>query len=67
MCEHDNQTARSMCDGPMLHERRPLSLIVLIIDPEKIAPAYEEMARTVPDHFQFQNMAVRASALIRSR
>ena len=46
---------------------QPFSLIVTIADPERKAPVYDEMARTVLNRFQHQNLAVRAAARIRGR
>lgn len=44
---------------------QPFSLIITISDPEKKAPVYDEMARSVLNRFQSQNLAIRASARIR--
>jgi len=46
---------------------QPFSLIVTISDPEKKAPVYDEMARSLLNRFQSQNLAVRATARIRGR
>lgn len=46
---------------------QPFSLIVTIADPEKKAPVYDEMARSVHNRFQSQNLAVRAAARVRGR
>lgn len=46
---------------------QPFSLIVTISDPLKKAPVYDEMARSVLNRFQSQNLAVRAAARIRGR
>lgn len=46
---------------------QPFSLIVTISDPDKKAPVYDEMARSVLNRFQSQNLAVRAAARIRGR
>lgn len=46
---------------------QPFSLIITIADPKKKAPVYDEMARTVLNRFQAQNLAIRASARIRGR
>lgn len=46
---------------------QPFSLIITISDPEKKAPVYDEMARSVRTRFQAQNLALRATARIRSR
>ena len=46
---------------------QPFSLIVTISDPEKRAPVYDEMARSVLNRFQSQNLAVRASARVRGQ
>jgi len=46
---------------------QPFSLIVTIADPEKRAPVYDEMARSVLNRFQSQNLAVRTAARIRGR
>lgn len=53
-------------DGEVL-KAQPFSLIITIADPEKQAPVYDEMARTVLNRFQSQNLAVRATARIRGR
>jgi len=49
------------------YKPQPFSLIITISDPEKKAPVYDEMARSVQYRFQSQNLAVRASARIRGR
>jgi len=46
---------------------QPFSLIITISDPEKKAPVYDEMARSVRSRFQAQNLALRATARIRGR
>lgn len=46
---------------------QPFSLIVTIADPAKRSPVYDEMARTVHNRFQSQNLGVRAAARIRGR
>lgn len=46
---------------------QPFALIVTITDPEGKAPVYDEMARTVMNRFQAQNLSVRASARVRGR
>jgi serine protease AprX len=46
---------------------QPFSLILTIADPKKKAPVYDEMARTVLNRFQAQNLAIRAAARIRGR
>lgn len=46
---------------------QPFSLIVTISDPEKRAPVYDEMARSLHNRFQSQNLAVRAVARVRGR
>ncbi len=46
---------------------QPFSLIITISDPERKAPVYDEMARSVLNRFQSQNLAIRTSARIRSR
>ena len=46
---------------------QPFSLIITIADPKKNAPVYDEMARTVLNRFQAQNLAIRATARIRGR
>jgi serine protease AprX len=53
-------------DGEAL-KAQPFSLIVTIADPQKKAPVYDEMARTVLNRFESQNLAVRAAARIRGR
>jgi hypothetical protein len=53
-------------DGEAL-KAQPFSLIITIADPEKKAPVYDEMARTILNRFQSQNLAVRAAARVRSR
>ena len=45
---------------------QPFSLIVTIADPEKKAPVYDEMARSVLSRFQAQNLAVRPATRIRT-
>lgn len=49
------------------YKPQPFSLIITISDPEKKAPVYDEMARSVLNRFQSQNLAVRAAARIRGR
>lgn len=51
----------------IVHKPQPFSLIVTIADPERKAPVYDEMARLLRTRFQSQNLAVRASARVRSR
>ena len=46
---------------------QPFSLILTISDPQRTAPVYDEMARTVLNRFQAENLAVRATARIRGR
>jgi len=46
---------------------QPFALIVTISDPEKKAPVYDEMARTVLNRFQAQNLAIRATARVRGK
>jgi len=46
---------------------QPFSLILTISDPQRTAPVYDEMARTVLNRFQSENLAVRATARIRGR
>ncbi len=46
---------------------QPFSLIVTISDPERRAPVYDEMARSVRNRFQSQNLGIRASARIQER
>ncbi len=46
---------------------QPFSLIITIADPEKKAPVYDEMARSVHNRFESQNLAVRATARVRGR
>ena len=46
---------------------QPFSLIITIADPTKRAPVYDEMARTIHNRFQSQNLAVRAAARVRGR
>ena len=46
---------------------QPFSLIVTISDPQRKAPVYDEMARSVLNRFQSQNLAVRAAARVRGR
>jgi len=53
-------------DGAAL-KGQPFSLIVTIADPKKRAPVYDEMARTILNRFQSQNLAVRAAARVRGR
>lgn len=46
---------------------QPFSLIITIADPQKTAPIYDEMARTVRNRFQAQNLAIRTTARIQER
>lgn len=46
---------------------QPFSLIVTISDPQKKAPVYDDMARSVLNRFQSQNLSIRTSARIRAR
>jgi len=46
---------------------QPFSLIITISDPKKKALVYDEMARSVMNRFQSQNLAIRATARIRAR
>lgn len=46
---------------------QPFSLIITISDPKKKAMVYDEMARSVLNRFQSQNLAIRASTRIRAR
>jgi serine protease AprX len=46
---------------------QPFSLIITISDPNRKALIYDEMARSVLNRFQSQNLAIRASARIRGR
>lgn len=46
---------------------QPFSLIITISDPKKKALVYDEMARSVMNRFQSQNLAIRAAARIRAR
>jgi hypothetical protein len=46
---------------------QPFSLIVTICDPEKKASVYDEMARSVRNRFQAQNLVLRPTVQIRSR
>jgi serine protease AprX len=46
---------------------QPFSLILTISDPQKKAPVYNDMARSVLNRFQSQNLAIRTSARIRAR
>ncbi|MFC1916508.1 hypothetical protein ACFLX1_00005, partial [Chloroflexota bacterium] len=45
---------------------QPFSLIITIADQENKTPVYDEMARSVRSRFQAQNLALRATARIRS-
>jgi hypothetical protein len=54
-------------DGAGALKGQPFSLIVTIADPTKRAPVYDEMARTILNRFQSQNLAVRAAARVRGR
>ena len=54
-------------DGAEALKGQPFSLIVTIADPKKRAPVYDEMARTILNRFQSQNLAVRAAARVRGR
>ncbi len=44
---------------------QPFSLIITIADPEKKAKVYDEMARTVLNRFQAQNLTIRPQVRIR--
>lgn len=46
-------------------ESQPFSVIITIADPEGRAPVYDEMARSLRNRFQSENLAVRAAARIR--
>ena len=46
---------------------QPFSLIVTITDPEKKAPVYDEMAKTIRNRFQSENLIVRATTQVRTR
>ncbi len=46
---------------------QPFSLILTIADPLKKAPVYDQMAQTVHNRFQAQNIVVRAASRIRTR
>ena len=46
---------------------QPFSLIVTIADPERKAPVYDEMARTIRTRFQSENLAVRSPVRIRGQ
>jgi hypothetical protein len=50
-----------------MSQPQPFSLIITIRDPKGTAPVYDEMARAVRNRFSSQNLAVRATAQIRSR
>lgn len=54
-------------DGGEAFRPQPFSLIITISDPEKKAPVYDEMARSVLNRFQSQNLAIRASARVQTR
>ena len=54
-------------EGEATNKPQPFSLIVTISDPEKRAPVYDEMARSVLHRFQSQNLSLRATARIRGR
>ncbi len=45
---------------------QPFSLIITISDPQKKAHVYDEMARSVLNRFQSQNLTIRTSVRIRS-
>ena len=49
------------------YKPQPFSLIVTIGDPEKKAPVYDEMARSVLNRFQAQNISLRTTARVRAR
>ena len=49
------------------YKPQPFALIVTICDPEAKAPVYDEMARSVLNRFQAQNLAVRAAARVRAQ
>jgi len=46
---------------------QPFSLIITISDPEKKAPVYDEMVRSISHRYQSQNLAIRTTARIRGR
>lgn len=49
------------------YKPQPFSLIVTIADPARNAPVYDEMARSLRNRFQSQNLAVRATARVQAR
>lgn len=49
------------------YKPQPFALIVTIADPAQKAPVYDEMARSLRNRFQSQNLAVRATARIQTR
>lgn len=49
------------------YKPQPFCLIVTIADPAKQSPVYDEMARSVRNRFQSQNLAVRAAGRIQAR
>lgn len=49
------------------YKPQPFSLIVTIADPARNAPVYDEMARSLRNRFQSQNLAVRAAARVQAR
>lgn len=59
-------TRHGVEDGEAL-KSQPFSLILTIMDPEKRAPVYDEMAQVIRNRFQADNLAVRAAARIRAR
>lgn len=46
---------------------QPFALIVTIVDPERKAPVYDEMAQLIRSRYQSQNLTVRAGARIRTQ
>jgi dihydroneopterin aldolase len=49
------------------YKPQPFSLIVTISDPGKKAAVYDQMAQTVLNRFQAQNLTIRTSARIRTK
>lgn len=59
-------TRHGVEDGEAL-KSQPFSLILTIMDPERKAPVYDEMAQVIRNRFRADNLGVRAAARIRAR
>ena len=57
LCRHGVEESRA--------SNQPFALLLTISDPEKKAPVYDEMARSLRTRFQTQNLAVRPSVRLR--